>query len=243
MRKYAFVSKYWWDGRNDSTRLRNARFTWPRNQRLASYVNSRGLQADAYMYDFSPDQMLDDSIHIPYPLNVYKRSEKINIILNELNNKGYTHIALIDADMFIDIRDYSKLFDNISRHSDKHVFFHDHALLNPGPTAELTCSDKSVDLRSLDYRFAYSGDKSRGPLAGSKGAFGGFYISPIKMLLDVGGYDETFVGWGGEDQEILNRLISEKKLHYRNIVPVRNYFAWHLHHFRDHGNPLYYKRK
>jgi hypothetical protein len=52
------------------------------NEFLVNYINQNGGNVNYIVYDFSPEKIIENSIHIPYPLSVYKRSEKINIALD-----------------------------------------------------------------------------------------------------------------------------------------------------------------
>lgn len=48
----------------------------------------------------------------------------------------------------------------------------------------------------------------------------GTFICPRKSFIDIGGYDETYQGWGGEDEDIYVRLSLLSKLH-QSTYPSR----------------------
>ncbi|MFK4259166.1 glycosyltransferase [Agrobacterium tumefaciens] len=59
-----------------------------------------------------------------------------------------------------------------------------------------------------------------------------FGIAPAferQRLLAVGGWDENYVGWGAEDQDIIERYLSDG----RTLVLSPDLIYYHLHHDRD----------
>lgn len=87
------------------------------------------------------------------------------------------------------------------------------------------------------WSYAYSGLMENGPLCGSMGGLGGVFICDTKLLCDVGGYNESYKTWGGEDGDLLDRIMISKK--YKSIYPTRNFAPFHLEHFTDWGNKKY----
>jgi CRISPR/Cas system CMR-associated protein Cmr3 (group 5 of RAMP superfamily) len=64
MNSISLNMKFWDDGQPDSTRIRNVSFSWKELKKLTSYLNSNGIVAVSSLYDFSPEQIIPDSIHI-----------------------------------------------------------------------------------------------------------------------------------------------------------------------------------
>lgn len=242
MSKHAFVIKFWWDGENDSTRLRNVNFTWPAMKKLQQTASERGVDCEAFVYDFSPEKKLDDAIHIPYPLSVYKRAEKINKIIHDLKSKQFDVLVLSDCDLFLHEQDHVKFIESIKQRQPGEVIFHDAAQLDSDTSNKIVDANGEFNPEEISYRFSYSGDKSNGPLKSVPGGFGGLYVCDLNTIIDGGGYDEGYVAWGGEDGNLLSRLIEKKILTWGQIKSTRDYFPYHLNHFRDHTNPLYYDK-
>jgi predicted glycosyltransferase involved in capsule biosynthesis len=58
--------------------------------------------------------------------------------------------------------------------------------------------------------------------------------------MDNGGFDESYVGWGGEDGDMMGRIMYSNKEY--KLIPTREFAPFHLSHFTDWGNEKYYKR-
>ena len=235
--------KYWWDGKDNSTRLRNVNFCWAQLKILREFLHKNDVTVDCKMYDFSPTKNIKDAIHIPYPLGIYNRSEKINKILKLLSTDKYEYIVLLDADLFLDPHDYMTFKSVLTSINKESVAVFDLAKLNDIDTVNIV-NGTITDFKSLDFSYAWSGSKAKGPLHNRLSGFGGMYIAPIDLLLQAGGYDEKFTGWGGEDGELLDRLVHGPRpvLKRGNIHPVRNMAPYHLSHLRDYENKHYAKR-
>lgn len=232
---------FWTDGNNHCTRTRNAQFTSRQMNKLCSFLESNNINCSSQVYDFSPSQIIPDSKHIPYPPKVYEKSKKINTILGDLDSENYDFIIFMDSDLLIAPEDYDLFLDIVINLQKNQIAFFDLAKLGEDDTAKITREEK-VSFKSLHYSYAYSGKKEYGPLKGCIGGLGGLYIAPVKLLLSVGGYDEKFKGWGGEDNDLLTRLLNQKKLSIKNTKPIKLFAPYHLNHLRDHSNPLYSKR-
>jgi len=107
------VMMFWWDGEENSTRLRNVYFAWKELKNLYSFLKTNHIDCVVKIYDFSPDKMLEESNHIPYSLGEFKKSEKINKIL--ANNKDFDFIFMFDGDVFFNKDDYCRVLDTIQQ--------------------------------------------------------------------------------------------------------------------------------
>lgn len=226
---------FWHDGKEPSDRIRNVKITWNELKKLKSFLDNNGLNVDIELYDFSPNKIIPDSIHIPYPIGTYKRSEKLNIILKQKSN--YKFFMMMDCDAFFAEEDYDKLLDLLKNLQDETVQTFDLAKLKENINEYF--KDGVFDKNKADWAYAYSGPRESGPLAnGFIGGLGGVFIADAKMLIDFGGFDEKYKGWGGEDGEFLGRIYNAKK----KIIPNRIFSPYHLPHFADYNNPLYSNR-
>lgn len=229
--------KFWDDGQPNSTRIRNVRFSWDKLKALSDYLRFKEINTNCFLYDFSPRQIIKDSIHIPYPIGVYKKSEKTNIILNKSLN--YDFFMMIDCDAFFDESDYDKLVDLIKKLNLGDIVTFDLAKLNNAVDDYLI--DGTFQKDRADWSFAYSGDKSLGPLHHHTGGLGGVYIVDTKLLFECGGFNEKYETWGGEDGDMIGKIMYSQKKH--RILPNREFFPFHLPHFSDWGNQNYYDNR
>jgi predicted glycosyltransferase involved in capsule biosynthesis len=228
--------KFWDDGQPESTRIRNVKFSWEKLKKFTSFLIKNGIDAKCTLYDFSPEQIILDSNHIPYPIGVYKKAEKTNIILKE--QKEYDFFMMVDCDAFFDDPDYEKFLEIFINLNNGDVVTFDLAKLNDNVNEYII--DNKFNKEKADWSYAYSGNKSNGPLNGYIGGLGGVYLCDTKLLLELGGFDESYVGWGGEDGDMLSRIWSTTIHH--TFKPIRNFAPFHLPHFSDWGNKLYNER-
>jgi predicted glycosyltransferase involved in capsule biosynthesis len=228
--------KFWDDGQPNSTRIRNVIFSWKELKKLTNYLNSNGVVSVSSLYDFSPEKIVSDSTHIPYPLGVYKKAEKTNIILRD--KKNFDFFMMIDCDAFFHENDYEKLLNLIKSLEKGDICTFDLAKLNDNVTEYIV--NEQFIIENSDWSYAYSGARENGPLRHHSGGLGGVYISDTELLLNLGGFDEKYVGWGAEDGEMMNRIYCSGIQH--KIKPTNNFAPFHLPHFSDWGNELYSQR-
>lgn len=228
--------KFWDDGQPDSTRVRNVIYCWDQLKKFTSYLKNNGVVAECFLFDFSPNKVIEDSIHIPYPLGEYKKAEKTNIILKQ--NSKYDYFMMIDCDAFFNEEDYPLFLDLYRSLEENNVVTFDLAKLNDNVSEYLI--EGVFYKNKADWSYAYSGNKSNGPLSSHIGGLGGVYICYTKILLDLNGFDESYVGWGGEDGEMLGRIWGAGFVN--KIKPTKNFAPFHLPHYYDYNNINYTKR-
>lgn len=234
--KFILFQAFWTDGQENCTRTRNAKHTVKKLQKLNSYLKENGIDCEYKLYDFSPEKILKDSIHIPYPLGEYKRSEKLNKIINQ--NLDSDYIFSFDIDAYFTEEDFDKIKNLMSEVKPKMVYTFDLAKLDT-PSTDRIVNDEITNIFDEEWSFAYSGDKSKGPLAGGvKGGLGGVFLCDKDLILEHGGFDEKFVTWGGEDGDLYGKIYSN--INSRDAISVRDFYPFHLNHFSDWGNKKYY---
>lgn len=229
--------KFWDDGQPDSTRIRNVNFSWNELKKLQSFLSVNGVVCSANLYDFSPEKLIDESIHIPYPLGVYKKAEKTNCILKQQRESSF--FMMIDCDAFFYEKDYEKLLEILRKLNRGDIITFDLAKLHDRINEYLI--DGTFIIENSDWSYAYSGKRENGPLSQSMGGLGGVYICDTELLTSLGGFDNSYEGWGGEDGDMLNRIMISGKEY--KVKPTRNFAPFHLPHYTDWGNINYYKRK
>lgn len=232
------VMKFWTDNQPDSTRLRNTHYCFPKLIELSEFLKTKGINCVAKLYDFSPEKIIDFAEHRPYNLGEYKKAEKTNLIINE--NLEFDYIFMFDTDTFFSDPDYESVYELIRNISYGKIITFDLAKLDNETIPKIENGEK-VDFISEPFSYAYGGDKKNGPFGnGSRGGLGGVYICDIKLITKNGGFDERYVGWGGEDGDMLSRIMTSNIQH--ELIPVNSFAPFHLPHFSDWNNINYTKR-
>lgn len=232
------VMKFWTDNQPDSTRIRNVNYCFPRLINLGNFLKSKGIDCVYKLYDFSPEKVFDYAEHRPYNLGEYKKAEKTNLIIKE--NLDCNYIFMFDTDTFFVESDFDKIFDLFYQIPEKRIYTFDLAKLDQETIIKLQ-NGEQVNFYDEHFNYAYSGDKSNGPLGnGSRGGLGGVYICDMKLIIENGFFDENYVGWGGEDGDMLSRIMSSD-ISY-DLRSVNSFAPFHLPHFMDFNNINYRKR-
>lgn len=236
MNSVSINMKFWDDGQVNSTRIRNVFFSWEELKKLTSFLRKKNIKANCTLYDFSPEKIVNDSIHIPYPLGAYKKAEKTNIILKQ--QIDYDFFMMVDCDAFFYKDDYDKFYELFCQLNNGDVITFDLAKLDDKIDDYIINNEFYIE--NANWSYAYSGNRSNGPLNGYLGGLGGVYICDTNLLINLGGFDEKYIGWGGEDGDMLGRIWVSKIPH--TFRPTRNFAPFHLPHFSDWGNRLYSER-
>jgi hypothetical protein len=226
MYNFKIVIPYWCDKLDpkESTRYENIIFVEHHLKKLCSYMQQKGLDVTYQIYDFSVNRVIENSIHIPFPLNHFKKSQKWNITIFNTNTDFFIGM---DADMIIHEKDYEELY-NLLLSVTLEKFYN------------FNCKALQIDDRNkIDYNgFTTDNFDEIGfhyyVTEGYVLSMGGFFICPTRLLKDCGGYNENLTHRGGEDGEILDRIntmIQERKILY-NVERVRvfNIIPYHLPH-------------
>lgn len=229
----SFNMVFWHDGKENSSRVLNANYNWPQLKKLTSYLQNNGIDAVCNLYDFSPEKILQESNWKPFPLAEFRKAEKLNLILKEQENHEF--FSMVDCDCFFHLEDYSKILFQIKNLKKGDIITYDLAKLG-GDVSEYIVDGIFIKDKAK-WSYAYSGSRENGPLSSSFGGLGGVFICHTNLIIEVGGYDEKYKTWGGEDGDLLNRIINKKN--YNTINPTRDFAPFHLEHFTDWGNKKY----
>jgi hypothetical protein len=199
-----------WKGFDFQNRFDNLKFSWYRLNKFCEYAQTKNVEVKPLLFDFSEEKNLEDSIHIPYPNGEYKRSEKINRVLeyNEINYNPNL-ICIVDSDVFFEEDQYDKLLDIINNY-DKNIVYvptlSDIMFKSEVDFINKTIHNPKVTQRVLD-------------------GLGAFFIVNFKNIFNIGGFDERFIVWGGEDDDMRSRLINSGSKIER--IPIK---LFHLPH-------------
>ena len=219
---------FWTDGHPNSTRERNIKYAAKKLKELVAYLNiSNKIKCNYHIYDYSPSKIIEHSIHIPYPLAAYKRSEKVN---NILKTSTADLFSIIDSDCFIQEKYYDILISKIEQHGINSCFTFDVIDLDPNQTEEVATTDIIADHFIANSRFP-----------NRAGGLGGFFITNTDNLKLHGGFNEKFTTWGGEDGEIYDKIWRDEKI---KKIQIKNdtIKLFHLNHFSDRDNINYFNR-
>jgi hypothetical protein len=181
----------YWKGFDFENRFRNLEFSWFKIKKFVSYLKEKGVDAECLLFDFSESNILPESIHIPYPNNSFNKSEKINKALI-YNKEKYNPeiICVLDSDIFFEEDQYDKFIKIIWDLKDKEVLVP--TLLDIINHTEVDFKNKSINNPRTIKR--------------GLGGLGGLYMLKFNELFNIGGFDERFTIWGGEDDNISVRL-------------------------------------
>jgi len=208
------ISHIFWDS-GDSMRIKNILFNSKHALNLKKYLENF-YETEYILYDFSQSKLTDENHvkHIPKPELYYHKSWKINKIIED--SKDYDIFISLDCDVFLNENDYPKIKEYIEEVINKEIFYVSN-LNDLMSTNGIKFHDGSVDYNNLNYIHRYV--NSLGP----------FYIIKISDLYKVGGFNEGFTVWGGEDDEMA--LVLEKIGLIRKTMEVK---PFHLPHGRNH---------
>ena len=202
--------KFWHDGQENSTRIRNVEYCLPKMNELSKFLKSNGVDCESKIYDFSFTKQIPESIHIPYNIGEYKKSEKTNLIINE--NNDYDYIFMFDCDTFFINEDFVKILNLLKSVNKNEIITFDLAKLSEEDSKKVI-NNEITNFEPIDWWYAYAGDKKNGPFgSGHSGGIGGVYICDMNLIKSVGGFNEEYIGWGGEDGDMMGRLYESKKI-------------------------------
>lgn len=221
-----FCMAFWTDGQENSSRVRNVKLTWQYLKDMVGYLNSKQIACSAQLFDFSPEKIINDATHIPYPLGVYKRAEKLNKILELLPHDE--NVSLVDCDVFVHKSHWDNLANILKRFDANSGYFFNFARLSE--TTQLESID-NITLEDAEYNLVFH--------RGYAGAFGGLFLCSVDAIIKSGGYDaERYTAWGGEDGDLMVRFQANN---FRNIqISEDEVLPLHLPHFADRSNILYF---
>jgi len=214
----------YWNGFDSENRIKNINFTWDKIKQFSKYCNDNELENKCLLFDFSHNKILNESIHIPYINGEYKRSEKINKVLEyNYNNYKPELICFLDSDIFFEESQYTILFNLINTLTPNNVF--------------VSSVLDIMDIKSVDYvNKKLINPSFRNRLIPGLGAF---FIINFDDIFKIGGFDERFLVWGGEDDDISYRL--DKKGFKISLAPIKLYHLPHISMQDDaHQNPQYH---
>jgi hypothetical protein len=215
---------FWTDGLQNSTRVKNVLYTIEEAKRLTNFL-SKEINCNFKVFDYSETRVISDSIHIPYPKGVFKKSEKINHILSNCSSEMF---SIIDSDCFVNNNDYEKLLKLVLDNWLNSCITFDVLDFSVEGTNKILNEKHNPNLLNTTSRFP-----------GRAGGLGAFFITNTENLKKHGGFDTKFTTWGGEDGFIYDQIDRDGAI---KKIPVKNDFIklYHLWHFSDRENINYF---
>jgi hypothetical protein len=184
-----------WSNDNEE-RLRNAIFTQKKLKTLRSFIQKNKIDCELTIFDFSEHQKINDSVHIPYDITKYDRSKKMNVALNYIkDNHNPDIICQFDSDVFITNDNFFNFLDLIKNIKNNQFFIANVLDIQKDSMNYVNFEKNLVEVNKVSVR--------NRTITG----LGAFFMVHLNNLLDVGGFDERFEVWGGEDDDLADRLL------------------------------------
>lgn len=183
--------------------------------KLLSNIPILVIEQDSVCDHILCKQLLDNNINYIFLYNpgLFNRSWGYNCAVNLTR---YSKLILADNDLILDQESLNKGL----------ILLKDYDIVKP--------FQKVYDLNLIDTINYLTGDNFNPTLSQSRFSLmaGGLLMIKRDAFITVGGYDERFEGWGGEDDEMSNQLlkyINNKTLTYYNFDSE----TLHLYHDRS----------
>lgn len=186
MKKISINILYW--DNNEKDRLENTNLAWKYLKEFCEYARNNGVNIEEKIYDFSEEKVLDEAVHIPYPKGEYKRAEKINKVL-ELS-KDSDIFSIMDSDIAIKPTQHKDLVDVLKCFNPKKFY-----VVNVDDVIDRTAIENGEIVWENIFGIKRKMDPDGGGL---------LFIDTAKTI-ELGGYDERFICWGGEENEFAKR--------------------------------------
>lgn len=176
-------------------RINNMKFVKYHLTNFNEFLLTMGINSYLNIFDFSENQVIEDSIHIPFPDKSFRKAEKINHILKyNYDNIKPDIYCQFDSDIFFSPDSYFDFLE-LLLNFDHNKFYVSNVFDIPLEY------QKKIDYENfaingeieINERFVYG--------------LGGTFLISFRKLYDIGGYNEMFQYWGGEDDDTANRLV------------------------------------
>ena len=216
-------------------RKQNTEISWKELKKLTSHLQNKGIKTNCYLFEFGNKFHFDDSIKIDESSLYYEKSKKSNVaIFHELND-DCEFFSLMDSDLFFSEEQYDILESHINQLrllTQKKYFTYNLNDIHENER-KIIIDDETNDInfdRLKQMKESFSWRHSWG-----SGVLGGFFITPLKELRKIGGFNENFLTWGGEDDDAHVRIQS-----LCSWEPKMNFGPYHLWHPKNTNDKYYY---
>jgi predicted glycosyltransferase involved in capsule biosynthesis len=210
--KVTLFTVFWLNGNIERTR--NASFSQIKLKNLCDFLKKNDVDADFFTFDFSIKKTIDSSVHMPYNPSQYHRSKKMNMSMNHILKKNNSDVfCQFDSDIFLNEDKYVDFLNLLKNLKDNEFFIAQVLDISEKSLGNINFDSVDVDLNDIIV--------TPRTITG----LGAVFITHTKNIIEVGGFDERFEVWGGEDDDLAERLMRLGKL--RKLCPF-NYY--HLPH-------------
>jgi len=209
----------------DKKRLANTNLSWCYLNKFTQYAQDKGLDIESFIFDFSEVNVLGGAIHIPYPNKAYKRSEKINKVI-VYHSEPECILAVMDSDLLIDPVDYDALIYLLKKIKDNEFY-----VFKVNDVMNLTGID--FENETVNFKELHSLGRQFEP------DLGGLFIMNNKIL-NENKFNEDFIVWGGEDNDLSYRL--QGKGFKKKLLPIVPYHLPHDHSLKPEDQEQYKKQ-
>jgi hypothetical protein len=202
-----------WSNDNEE-RLKNALFTQKKLKTLTSFIQKNKIDCNFTVFDFSQEKKIQESVHLPYDVTKYDRSKKMNIALKYIKETENPDIVCqFDSDIFITNDNFFNFLD-LLKNIKNNQFFIANVLDIQKDSMQFVNFEKNIaEVNKVNV-------KNR-TITG----LGAFFMCHLENLIDVGGFDERFEVWGGEDDDLADRLMRRGCQRY-----LCHFNFFHLYH-------------
>jgi predicted glycosyltransferase involved in capsule biosynthesis len=216
-------------------RKQNAIISWKELKKMINFFKEKQILVDCHLFEFGEEFTFDDSIKIKMKIDYYERSSKINIVINHELNKNSDFISIMDSDLFFVEDQYESLINDVRYlEEQKEKIFYTYNLLDIDEYSRNEIIDHTT--LSLNYniikkntpRFSWRHSFGAGTL-------GGIFICHTDDLKKMGGFNENFLTWGGEDDDAKQRINQ-----FSSWVPKMFQGPYHLYHPKNLEDKKYY---
>lgn len=200
-------------------RKENFKFSLFQLKKLTNFLKANNIECSIYPYCFGKEKLTEDSFHSNLEFLNYHKSFKLNyVIKNIIEKKENPDIfCLIDCDILILEKNFQKIL----------FYLQNTNFNNTHLTARWYDSANRNDFNFQN--FSIKDNLSIETVRGSDA--GGVFLVNFEILKNIGGFDERFTVWGGEDNDISLRLerIGVKQ-------EYMNFYFLHIKHQRIDEN-------
>lgn len=220
-----FILPIWGEDKN---RIRNFNIVLESWKKFSIFLKKNYINCEIYPISFFKEKIYKNVDNIDLSLLKYHRCFKLNYSVKKILDTGKKKqlLGIIDCDCFIQEKDYHLLLEEI-----RWIDFKNRFIL-----LDMIDVDGSQNHNIKSIEKIQSNKISRGELNKNKRFFRHIADYPItgSMIVDfdifceIGGYDERFTLYGGDDDDIILRLIN-----YGLDVHASLSKVIHFNHSRD----------
>lgn len=216
-------------------RRQNTIVSWKELKKMTNYLMEKGLEFNAYMFEFGNNFIFEESIKISDPLEYYEKSKKNNLAINHPVNDTCDFIAIMDSDLFFIEEQYDMIYNHIKEleNSSKKNFFTYNLMDISENERKEVLNTETIEL--ISHKVKELSSKYIWRHSYGAGVLGGIFITPLKEIREMGGFDENFLTWGAEDDDAYVRLKMRCEW-----IPKMNQGPYHLWHPKNEKDNKYY---